>query len=845
MDKIKAFLKNKYDNSGTVTKSVFNSIVRTMVSFGLVCVAALFLYVSYYSVFTDEQSEYIKNGASVITLVGEGMQNAYEASADESGNKDERYNPANYDFSQPLFLGQIVGDGANGNRSTIATPGYEQNYSDYIDNLSSKDYNLSSDDKSKIKAMLEKGAEVRGNQELFAYLVKSNNEYSVAWLAPSQIAAYRDAVRKYGSFEAFKEKYFSGELSGDDSTEADKWYNSIVNGVVRIGYAFANPNRTDMDMNEAVKESAINGMIKAFFTKDLSKLQNNEQIVDAVRDEDTFFISNANEGDFSEEVNEEGESTVVYNPTEDNQATPGKEQEYTDTMKFEDLLKKYVTTEIFTGVGYATAHPIWAMLNSLFEEFMSFLKTEFWNPNVYELSSINIGSGTVGFFNFYFSLMNMFKVIGAVIVVFLFLFGLFLSMFSTKLSNIKDTPLQLVARLGISLFLITLTTKICDWFVGIIGELWETYLDSTPLNQSGTFNIADLFCLGVPASASAATEWEANGSFLRNFWTSAIMINPALHTCAMLIGLLIMWPILKQFLALAVEIIERALVLLIIYALAPLAYASLASSATSSIFNNYIKMLMSQLVILASNNLFVAGFCYLVSKGVQKANLCGYVFTLSYLRTAQRFDSYLKTLGLSATQTGGQVIESIGMAAHNLSRTIRQGNEMRKGAGTLVEAAGVAAGSTGLVKAGKALGMSTESMSQAMNSGGGGVLGTVNALADIGRRGNSTKANNSTVENVLAGVSKNPTDTMQYAARGINEKSYTNFAQSKGLDVEKFDKVNFSHANNGVISMSGIDKAGNAVKYEISNDASAARDHSKVVDLKDGKGNVTGYMYEV
>ena len=111
MDKIKAFLKNKYDNSGTVTKSVFNSIVRTMVSFGLVCVAALFLYVSYYSVFTDEQSEYIKNGASVITLVGEGMQNAYEASADESGNKDERYNPANYDFSQPLFLGQIVGDG--------------------------------------------------------------------------------------------------------------------------------------------------------------------------------------------------------------------------------------------------------------------------------------------------------------------------------------------------------------------------------------------------------------------------------------------------------------------------------------------------------------------------------------------------------------------------------------------------------------------------------------------------------------------------------------------------------------------------------------------------------------
>ena len=811
MNRIKTFLKNKYDSSGTVAKSVFNSIVRTMVSFGLVCVAALYMY---YIFFAEEDPNDVA-ARNMMKLSAEMLQKGYELNPDENS----KYNPSLYNLENPTYIGNI----SNGSTATIE---------DYINE------NYSGDEADKFRANIESmKAHVGPDGMARIYMVDGPNGKSLCSINQQLIDEYNSVLTvsggEYKNFEELRQAYINGEIK-DDAVFTNIYkslYENIIGDCAFQAFELVENGKiiSDVDMP----------LLKAFY----SLAFNPDYEIDAekVNGRGNMVIQNLNDENYVEndpDVVESGGEKYRYEAEEEDVVTNIK-------ANFEDLLKKYVTTEIFTGVGYATAHPIWAMLNSLFEEFMSFLKTEFWNPNVYELSSINIGSGTVGFFNFYFSLMNMFKVIGAVIVVFLFLFGLFLSMFSTKLSNIKDTPLQLVARLGISLFLITLTTKICDWFVGIIGELWGTYLDSTPLNQDGTFNIVDLFCIGVPASASAATEWEANGSFLRNFWTSAIMINPALHTCAMLIGLLIMWPILKQFLALAVEIIERALVLLIIYALAPLAYASLASSATSNIFKNYIKMLMAQLVILASNNLFVAGFCYLVSKGVQKANLCGYVFTLSYLRTAQRFDSYLRTLGLSATQTGGQVIESIGMAAHNLSRTVRQGNEMRKGAGTLVEAAGVAAGSTGLVKAGKALGMSTASMSQAMNSGGGGVLGTVNALADIGRRGNSTKANNGTVENVLAGVSKNPTDTMQYAARGINEKSYTNFAQSKGLDVEKFDKVNFSHANNGVISMSGIDKAGNAVKYEISNDASAAKDHSKVVDLKDGKGNVTGYMYEV
>lgn len=131
-----------------------------------------------------------------------------------------------------------------------------------------------------------------------------------------------------------------------------------------------------------------------------------------------------------------------------------------------------------------------------------------------------------------------------------------------------------------------------------------------------------------------------------------------------------------NYFKLLLETVERYIVVGVLCYTSPLAFSMGASKATSQVFRSWCRMVGSQLLLLVMNVWFLRGFSsamgqYIGSGGVL-SNGQGSVFlwlfcALAFLKTAQRFDSYLASLGLNVAQTGSSMAMEMMMAAKVLS----------------------------------------------------------------------------------------------------------------------------------------------------------------------------------
>ncbi len=813
--KIKSIAYGLYQRLTPKAKITFNAIIRTTVSFGLCCVAGLYMI---YSVWNNTSAD--MQLLEVYKSVANTLSNTYG---------DERYDFSSYDFSNPVYLGNTVND-----ISDNVTSKKQEELLNSAKNYADNTYYHGTDDVGNIYQISEEGYDVS------------------AVVIPSMVAnRYSNLLKETGStdYKDLITKWENGELTDQQTYDIEQVFYDIYKTT-----PYHHVDGVPDTMNTAYSFRSLLGDIAGIALK--NAITGDDTATVTVGEANGFSIMSAN---IDEELHaKEREENVIGQTTDgrdiykyEGAETGGTDNESRKTTELEEnkdyyqLLEDYVTSEIFSGIGYATAHPIWALINALMKDFMETLRTEFWVPDPQKLSNINFKSGTLTFYSLYYNIFEISKIIGAIIAVFLFLFGILLGMFSKKLSNIKDTPLQLVARFTIAVLLLTQSGNAAVWFINIIKSLWDSLLNSDPFSTGGTFELTDLLLIGAPTGANVAEEWEINaknGNFLSTFFDTAIMGNPALHNCAMLIGLIIMWPILKQFFALAVEIIERFLVLCLVYALFPIAVGMLCSSATTNVFKQYLQMLFAQLVILASNNLFVGGFCYLVAQGVPKSGIEGYVFTFGYLKAAQRFDSYLRTLGLSATQTGGNVLQGLGMAAHNVIHMVSAGNEARKGSGRLLTAAGGAVGSTALMTAGKVWGLNSRDVISAAADGQGGLFSKKRDLTSLALNGHKTSVKTNEVEQFMTDFCQNNTAANQTPIRAIDNKSMEKFMQEKGIDMKQVRNVNYGQMSNGTVVVNGIDSNNKNVSYSISSDLPDGKTPNKT--LKNSEGYDAGYIYQ-
>lgn len=154
------------------------------------------------------------------------------------------------------------------------------------------------------------------------------------------------------------------------------------------------------------------------------------------------------------------------------------------------------------------------------------------------------------------------------------------------------------------------------------------------------------------------------------------------------------------------EVVERYIVVGVLCYTSPLCFSMGGSKTTNQVFKSWCRMVGSQLLLLVLNVWFLRAFNSSVgaftANGGALTNGAGNIFlwmfcALAFLKTAQKFDSYLASMGLSVAQTGSGMGMEMLMAARVLGGfggggAKSAGSIFRGGAATATGAAGTAGG---------------------------------------------------------------------------------------------------------------------------------------------------------
>lgn len=153
-----------------------------------------------------------------------------------------------------------------------------------------------------------------------------------------------------------------------------------------------------------------------------------------------------------------------------------------------------------------------------------------------------------------------------------------------------------------------------------------------------------------------------------------------------------------NYFKLLLECVERYIVVGVLCYTSPLAFAMGGSKATNQVFKSWCRMVGSQLLLLVLNVWFLRAFDssvgQFIGNGGALASGGGSVFlwlfcALAFLKTAQKFDSYLAAMGLNVAQTGSSMAMEMVMAARVLSGL----GDGAKSAGSVFRSGGSAASS--------------------------------------------------------------------------------------------------------------------------------------------------------
>ena len=158
-----------------------------------------------------------------------------------------------------------------------------------------------------------------------------------------------------------------------------------------------------------------------------------------------------------------------------------------------------------------------------------------------------------------------------------------------------------------------------------------------------------------------------------------------------------------NYFKLLLETVERYIVVGVLCYTSPLAFSMGASKTTAPVFKSWCRMVGSQLLLLVMNVWFLRGFNSSVGQYMGNGGALstgqGSIFlwlfcALAFLKTAQKFDSYLAAMGLNVAQTGSSMGMELLMAARVISGVgggARSAGSVFKGGGSAVTGTGAAA----------------------------------------------------------------------------------------------------------------------------------------------------------
>lgn len=167
-----------------------------------------------------------------------------------------------------------------------------------------------------------------------------------------------------------------------------------------------------------------------------------------------------------------------------------------------------------------------------------------------------------------------------------------------------------------------------------------------------------------------------------------------------------------NYFKLLLETVERYVVVGVLCYTSPLAFCMGGSKATNPVFKSWCRMVGSQLLLLVMNVWFLRAFNssmgqFMANGGALttgQGNIFLWLFcALAFLKTAQKFDSYLAAMGLNVAQTGS----NMGMEMLMAARVISGIGGGAKSAGSIFRGSNAAATGTGAAAQGFAAGFAS------------------------------------------------------------------------------------------------------------------------------------------
>lgn len=245
-----------------------------------------------------------------------------------------------------------------------------------------------------------------------------------------------------------------------------------------------------------------------------------------------------------------------------------------------------------------------------------------------------------------------------------------------------------------------------------------------------------------------------------------------------------------NYFKLLLECVERYIVVGVLCYTSPLAYAMGGSKATNQVFKSWCRMVGSQLLLLVLNVWFLRAFDssvgQFIGNGGALASGGGSVFlwlfcALAFLKTAQKFDSYLAAMGLNVAQTGSSMAMEMVMAARVLSGLgggAKSAGSVFRSGGTAASSAATGAGAAASsFSAGFASKFKGNSYVRDAVVEGGSRMGLGGSVGFVGRAFGGIAARNGAVltGESISSVASRPESVSGAIAGDIADRSLQNF----------------------------------------------------------------------
>lgn len=274
---------------------------------------------------------------------------------------------------------------------------------------------------------------------------------------------------------------------------------------------------------------------------------------------------------------------------------------------------------------------------------------------------------------------------------------------------------------------------------------------------------------------------------LKNGLTTIVSTVPIVGPILILILLIALgWNYFKLLL----ECVERYIVVGVLCYTSPLAFSMGGSKATNQVFKSWCRMVGSQLLLLVLNVWFLRAFDssvgQFIGNGGALASGGGSVFlwlfcALAFLKTAQKFDSYLAAMGLNVAQTGSSMAMEMVMAARVLSGlgggAKSAGSVFRSGGSAASSAATGAGAAASSFSAGFASKFKGNSYVRDAVVEGGSRMGLGGSVGFVGRAFGGIAARNGAVltGESISSVASRPESVSGAIAGDIADRSLQNF----------------------------------------------------------------------